>query len=59
MYVVLKLENPTKINGIDIGNENSAFIDVSVGRTGWPIEKFKVSAFSRTIQEIILNIFIK
>lgn len=56
VYVVLQLENPTKINGIDIGNENSAFIDVSVGRTGWPIEKFKVC---RTIQKIILNIFIK
>lgn len=42
VYVVLQLENPTKINGIDIGNENSAFIEVAVGRTGWPIEKFKV-----------------
>ena len=41
-YVVLQLEKPTKISGIDIGNEGSAFIEVSVGRTGWPVEKFKV-----------------
>lgn len=42
VYVVLQLENPTKITGIDIGNENSVFIEVSVGRTGWPVDKFKV-----------------
>lgn len=45
MYVVLQFDKPTKISGIDIGNENSAFIEVSVGRTGWPVDKFKVSFF--------------
>lgn len=47
VYVVLQLENPTKINGIDIGNENSAFVEVAVGRTGWPVEKFKVCVFGQ------------
>lgn len=42
-YVVLEFEAPTKISGIDIGNEHSAFIDVAVGRNGWPLEKYKVS----------------
>lgn len=43
VYVFLQLENPTKINGIDIRNESSAFVDVSVGKTRWPIDKFKVN----------------
>lgn len=42
VYVVLQFECPTKINAIDIGNENSTFIEVAVGKNGWPIEKFKV-----------------
>lgn len=52
VYVVLKLEKSTKINGIDIGNENSAFVEVSVGRTGWPVDKFKVT-ISRTYTDTV------
>ncbi|XP_055603108.1 DNA repair protein XRCC1 [Uranotaenia lowii] len=33
-YVVLRLEKPININGIDIGNEHSAFIEVLVARSG-------------------------
>lgn len=43
VHVILELEKPTQINGIDIGNENSAFIEVFVGKKGWPNEQFKVS----------------
>lgn len=48
VYVILQLEHATKINGIDIGNEHSAFIEVSVGRNGWPIEKYKVIIFDNS-----------
>uniref|UniRef100_A0A182MSY1 BRCT domain-containing protein n=1 Tax=Anopheles culicifacies TaxID=139723 RepID=A0A182MSY1_9DIPT len=33
-YVVLRLEEPTQITGIDIGNEHSALIEVLVARSG-------------------------
>lgn len=41
-YVILQLEKTTEITGIDIGNEHSAFIEVLVGKNGWPQDKFKV-----------------
>uniref|UniRef100_A0AAG5D003 BRCT domain-containing protein n=1 Tax=Anopheles atroparvus TaxID=41427 RepID=A0AAG5D003_ANOAO len=33
-YVVIRLDEPIQISGIDIGNEHSAFIEVLVGRSG-------------------------
>ncbi|XP_053669649.1 DNA repair protein XRCC1 [Anopheles nili] len=33
-FVVIKLEEPTQISGIDIGNEHSAHIEVLVARSG-------------------------
>uniref|UniRef100_A0A182SUR5 BRCT domain-containing protein n=1 Tax=Anopheles maculatus TaxID=74869 RepID=A0A182SUR5_9DIPT len=33
-YVVIRLEEPTQITGIDIGNEHSALIEVLVARSG-------------------------
>lgn len=33
-WVVLRLENPLVINGIDVGNEHSAFVEVLVARSG-------------------------
>lgn len=41
IYVILQFEKPTKISGIDIGNEHSAFIQVLVGRNGWSQEDYK------------------
>lgn len=42
-YVILELEQSTQINGIDIGNENSAYIEVFVGKKSWQNDDFKVS----------------
>lgn len=53
-YVVLKLRHPTKIAGIDIGNEKSAFIEVSVGRNGWSIEEYKVSFVFESTEYILI-----
>ncbi|XP_055301935.1 DNA repair protein XRCC1 [Sitodiplosis mosellana] len=53
VYVVLQFEKPTKISGIDIGNENSSFIEVSVGRSGWPVERFKTILVSSSFMTII------
>ncbi|CAG9772439.1 unnamed protein product [Ceutorhynchus assimilis] len=39
--VVLQLDQPYNINGIDIGNENSAYVEVLVARSSTP-EDFKV-----------------
>ncbi|XP_058118627.1 DNA repair protein XRCC1 [Anopheles ziemanni] len=33
-FVVIRLEEPVRISGIDIGNEHSAFIEVLVARSG-------------------------
>nr|XP_029734884.1 LOW QUALITY PROTEIN: DNA repair protein XRCC1 [Aedes albopictus] len=33
-FVVLRLEKPLTINGIDVGNEHSAFVEVLVARSG-------------------------
>lgn len=41
--MILQLEKTTQITGIDIGNENSAFIEVFVGKNSWPDNRFKVS----------------
>lgn len=41
IYVILQFEKPTKITGIDIGNEHAAFIQVYVGRNGWNHEDYK------------------
>lgn len=43
VYVILQFEKPTKISGIDIGNEHSAFIEVLVGKNGWSQEDYQVS----------------
>ncbi|XP_021938162.1 DNA repair protein XRCC1-like isoform X2 [Zootermopsis nevadensis] len=40
--VILQLEKETIINSIDIGNGNSAFIEVLVGRSSTPDEDFEV-----------------
>ncbi|XP_058822954.1 DNA repair protein XRCC1 isoform X2 [Topomyia yanbarensis] len=40
-YVVLRLEKLLTINGIDIGNEHSAFIEVLVGKSGPSSPEFK------------------
>lgn len=42
-YVVLELQQPEKILGIDIGNEHSAFIGVSVGKSNFTASEFRVS----------------
>ncbi|XP_073835650.1 LOW QUALITY PROTEIN: DNA repair protein XRCC1-like [Musca autumnalis] len=39
-YVILELEEPQKITGIDIGNEHSAFIEVLVGKSSSAPEDF-------------------
>lgn len=49
-YVTLQLEKPTQITGIDIGNENSAFIEALVGKNSWPDDKFQVS-------EVVISYF--
>lgn len=41
IYVILQFDKPTKITGIDIGNEHSAFIQVFVGRNGWSHDDYK------------------
>lgn len=40
--VVIQLEKSTEIHSIDIGNENSAFVEVLVGRSEDPVNDFKV-----------------
>lgn len=40
-FVVLRLEKTLGINGIDIGNEHSAFIEVLVGKSGPANPEFK------------------
>lgn len=47
-YVVLELENPTQINGIEIGSENSTSIEVSVGQRGMDIENYTVLTMHAT-----------
>lgn len=42
--VVIELSESIKINGIDIGNEHSAFVEVQVGVKGANENAFKVSA---------------
>lgn len=41
IFVILQFDKPTKINGIDIGNEHSAFIEAFVGKNGWSPDKFQ------------------
>lgn len=41
ILVVLAFEKPTRIVGLDIGNEHSAFVEAFVGRNGWNHEDFK------------------
>ncbi|XP_058450012.1 DNA repair protein XRCC1 [Malaya genurostris] len=41
VYVVLRLEKPLVINGIDIGNDHSAFIEVLVAKSGPTNPEFK------------------
>lgn len=43
-YVILQLEKPSKITGIDIGNEGSAYVTVFVGKSGWTEDRYKVHA---------------
>ncbi|XP_023221324.1 DNA repair protein XRCC1-like [Centruroides sculpturatus] len=40
--IVIQLEKSSEIHSIDIGNENSAFVEVLVGRSEDPIKDFKV-----------------
>lgn len=40
-FVVFRLDGPVCINGIDIGNEHSAFVEVLVGRSGPASPEFK------------------
>lgn len=41
--ISIQLEKSSQINGIDIGNNGSAFVEVLVGRSSWqPSEEFKV-----------------
>ncbi|XP_030569124.1 DNA repair protein XRCC1 isoform X2 [Drosophila novamexicana] len=40
-HVILEFEEPQQINGIDIGNEHAAFIEVLVSKTGCQPEDFK------------------
>ncbi|KAH8362539.1 hypothetical protein KR084_013067 [Drosophila pseudotakahashii] len=40
-YVILELEEPQQITGIDIGNEHAAFIEVLVSRTGCQTDDFR------------------
>lgn len=40
-HVVFRLDKPVCINGIDIGNEHSAFVEVLVGRSGPTNVEFK------------------
>ncbi|XP_069680650.1 DNA repair protein XRCC1-like [Periplaneta americana] len=40
--VVLQLEKETVINSIDIGNENSAFVEIFVGRSSTPDVDFQI-----------------
>lgn len=49
-YVVLELAEPTVINGIDIGNENSSFIEVRVGRKGDSDADFKELLLTSSFQ---------
>lgn len=41
IFVILQFERPTKIIGIDIGNEHSTFIEVFVGKNGWLPDKYQ------------------
>lgn len=49
-YVVLELAEPTEINGIDIGNEHSCFIEVRVGRKGDSDADFKELLLTSSFQ---------
>jgi len=41
-FVIIQLDKVEKIMSIDIGNENSAFIEVSVARSGADNPEFEV-----------------
>lgn len=49
-YVILELSEPTLINGIDIGNEHSCFIEVLVARKGDPESEFKELLLTSSFQ---------
>ncbi|XP_031626319.1 DNA repair protein XRCC1 [Contarinia nasturtii] len=51
-FVVLQLEKPTKISGIDVGNEHTAIFDVSVGRVGWSYDKYKTILMSSSLMSV-------
>ncbi|EAT45954.1 AAEL002782-PA, partial [Aedes aegypti] len=40
-FIILRLEKPMTINGIDVGNEHSAFVEVLVARSGPTNPEFK------------------
>ncbi|KAF2898770.1 hypothetical protein ILUMI_07403 [Ignelater luminosus] len=40
--IILQLETPSKITGIDIGNEHSAYVEVLVNRSSKPDDDFNV-----------------
>jgi len=44
--VVLQLEKEAVLTAVDIGNENSAFIEVLVGRSSSPEVDFEVHKFT-------------
>lgn len=46
MCVVLQLEKEAVLTSLDIGNENSAFIEVLVGRSSSPEVDFEVHKFT-------------
>lgn len=49
-FVILELEHPTEINGIDIGNDHSCFIEVQVGRRGDSEGDFKELVLTSSFQ---------
>lgn len=41
VFVIFQFDKPTKITGIDIGNEHSAFIEAFVGKNGWNTDNYQ------------------
>lgn len=52
--VVLQFEKATQIHSIDIGNENSAFVEVLVGRSSDPVNNFQVRNYLSVLNNKML-----
>lgn len=53
IFVILQFDRPTQINGIDIGNEHSTFVEVFVGKNGWNPDNYQQILLSTSFMQAL------